>query len=245
MIFVLYTGTSALIICIICVSNIQRTQKYSAVMYKFFSVRKIVMLLWTRCGSWMVIVFCVCKGYHITVKKRVGKWWWHGSCWSPLLRWFRLPSDDVTPWEPLTLPVRWKIPAFALRHKARSSEHQYTVSPSVSMKNLNWCPEHVLCLRRRASTHSRSDSPYNLAWGITRSLIAFYVWWSIITIHLINTIHVMIMKKVMHILWCIGKRRVATDTCAWAETSDIALFLCMMTFIFMMIRSSNIIKMHT
>ena len=61
----------------------------------------------------------------ITSQLRVGKWWWHGSCWSPLLRWFRLPSDDVTPWEPLTLPVRWKIPAFALRHKARSSAEQY------------------------------------------------------------------------------------------------------------------------
>ena len=190
------------------------------------------------------LFFCVLRVITSQLKKQVGKWWWHGSCWSPLLRWFRLPSDDVTPWEPLTLPVRWKIPAFALRHKARSSEHQYTVSPSVSMKNLNWCPEHVLCFRRSASTHSRSDSPYNLAWGITRSLIAFYVWWSIITIHLINTIHVMIMKKVVHILWCIGRRRLAADAWAWAETwGNVLVYL--LIFMFMMIRSSNIIKMHT
>ena len=188
------------------------------------------------------LFFCVLRVITSQLKKQVGKWWWHGSCWSPLLRWFRLPSDDVTPWEPLTLPVRWKIPAFALRHKAHSST--YTVSPSVSMKNLNWCPEHVLCFRRSASTHSRSDSPYNLAWGIARSMIAFYVWWSIITIHLINTIHVMIMKKVVHILWCIGRRRLAADAWAWAETwGNVLVYL--LIFMFMMIRSSNIIKMHT
>ena len=83
MIFVLYTGTSALIICIICVSNNQRTQKYSAVMYYFFSVRKIVMLLWTRCGSWMVIVFCVFKGYHMIQLKKG---------WQVMMAWILLIS---------------------------------------------------------------------------------------------------------------------------------------------------------
>ena len=64
-------------------SHIQRTQKYSAVMYKFFSVRKIVMLLWTRCGSWMVIVFLRFKGYHITVKK---------TGWQVMMAWILLIS---------------------------------------------------------------------------------------------------------------------------------------------------------